>query len=57
MALPAHSAPAAISVKQLGLQLMGPHVAALLIVGVLLTVALLGAVIIAAIDKPEDPAP
>lgn len=35
---------------------MGPHAAALLIVGVLLTVALLGAVIIAAIDKPEDPA-
>jgi NADH:ubiquinone oxidoreductase subunit 6 (subunit J) len=57
MALPAHSAPASISVKQLGLQLMGPHAAALLIVGVLLTVALLGAVIIAAIDQPEDPAP
>jgi hypothetical protein len=36
---------------------MGPHAAALLIVGVLLTVALLGAVIIAAIDQPEDPAP
>lgn len=57
MPLPAHAAPASISVKQLGLQLMGPHAAALLIVGVLLTVALLGAVIIAAIDKPEDPAP
>ncbi len=57
LALSAHPAPAAISVKQLGIQLMGPHAAALLIVGVLLTVALLGAVIIAAIDKPEDPAP
>jgi len=57
LAISAHPAPAAISVKQLGLQLMGPHAAALLIVGVLLTVALLGAVIIAAIDRPEDPAP
>lgn len=57
MPVPAHAAPAAISVKQLGVQLMGPHAAALLVVGVLLTVALLGAVLIAAIDKPEDPAP
>lgn len=44
----------AVSVKDLGLLLMGPHTAALLIVGVLLTVALLGAVVIAAVDKPED---
>lgn len=43
-----------VSVKELGLLLMGPHTAALLIVGVLLTVALLGAVVIAAVDKPED---
>ncbi len=42
-----------LTVKQLGLLLMGPHAAALLIVGVLLTVALLGAVVIAAQDKPE----
>jgi len=49
--------PAAISVRQLGAQLMGPHAAALLIVGVILTVALLGAIVIAAVDKPEDPAP
>lgn len=42
------------TVKQLGLLLMGPYVPALLIVGVLLTVALLGAVVIAAVDKPED---
>lgn len=57
LAISARPVPAAISVKQLGAQLMGPHAAALLIVGVLLTVALLGAVIIAAIDQPEDPAP
>ncbi|HEY0862806.1 MAG TPA: NADH-quinone oxidoreductase subunit J [Lacunisphaera sp.] len=57
LAISAHPAPAAISVKALGAQLMGPHAAALLVVGVLLTVALLGAVIIAAIDQPEDPAP
>lgn len=41
-------------VKDLGLLLMGPYAPALLIVGVLLTVALLGAVVIAAVDKPED---
>lgn len=44
----------AVSVKQLGTLLMGPYAPALLIVGVLLTVALLGAVVIAAADKPED---
>ena len=49
--------PASITVKEIGAQLMGPHAAALLIVGVILTVALLGAIIIAAVDKPEDPAP
>jgi NADH:ubiquinone oxidoreductase subunit 6 (subunit J) len=42
-----------ISVHQIGLLLMGPHAPALLIVGVLLTVALLGAVVIAAVDKPD----
>lgn len=57
--LDVHGAPpASITVKQIGLQLMGPHAAALLIVGVLLTVALLGAVVIASVDKrptqPED---
>ncbi len=44
---------AVLSVKQLGEQLAGPHAAALLIVGVILTVALLGAVIIAAQDPRE----
>ncbi|MBA4138468.1 MAG: hypothetical protein C0518_14255 [Opitutus sp.] len=47
--------PAAISVKQLGEALMGPHAAALLIVGVILTVALLGAVVIASVDRDETP--
>jgi NADH:ubiquinone oxidoreductase subunit 6 (subunit J) len=49
--------PVALTVRQLGLQLMGPHAAALLVVGVILTVALLGAIVIAAVDQPEDPAP
>lgn len=57
MDVPAVPPPASITVKQLGAQLMGPHAAALLIVGVILTVALLGAIIIAAVDQPEDPAP
>lgn len=39
-----------IEVRQLGFQLMGPHVASLLVVGVILTVALIGATIIAASD-------
>ena len=43
--------PASVSVKQLGEQIAGPHAAALLIVGILLTVALLGAVVIAATDR------
>lgn len=58
--LPAKSAAApAISVRDLGLQLMGSHAAALLIVGALLTVALLGAVVIAATDRrrPKEDAP
>lgn len=43
-----------ISVKNLGLQLMGPHAAALLVVGALLTLALLGAVVIAATERRPD---
>ena len=57
MAVRATPTPASITVKEIGAQLMGPHAAALLIVGVILTVALLGAIVIAAVDKPEDPAP
>jgi NADH:ubiquinone oxidoreductase subunit 6 (subunit J) len=49
---PAVSAPAT-SVRQIGLELMHRHGAALLIVGVILTVALLGATILAATD-PKD---
>lgn len=45
--------PAAVTVHELGHELMGQHVGALLIVGVLLTVALLGAVVIASTDRPE----
>jgi NADH:ubiquinone oxidoreductase subunit 6 (subunit J) len=45
--------PASISVKQLGQVLMGPHAAALLIVGIILTVALLGAVVIASQDRED----
>jgi NADH:ubiquinone oxidoreductase subunit 6 (subunit J) len=37
-----------VTVKEIGTQLMGAHAAALLIVGVVLTVALLGAIVIAA---------
>ncbi len=43
-----------ISVRDLGLQLMGPHAASLLVVGALLTVALLGAVVIASQDRRPD---
>ena len=42
-----------VTVRDLGLQLMGSHAAALLVVGGLLTVALLGAVVIASTDRPE----
>src|SRR4051812_43602397 len=40
--------PEAVTVKDLGGQLMGPHAAALLIVGIILTVALLGGIVLAA---------
>ena len=39
--------------RGLGLELMGAHAAALLLLGVLLTAALLGAVVLAAPDRPE----
>lgn len=53
--VPAPSAP----VRQIGLQLMGPQAAALAVVGVILTVALLGAVILAVTERrsKEDDAP
>ena len=54
LAVSAGAAPA-VSVRQIGGELMGPHAASLLVVGVLLTVALLGAVVLAAGDRPENP--
>jgi NADH:ubiquinone oxidoreductase subunit 6 (subunit J) len=45
----------AVTVRQLGRLLMGPHAASLLVVGVLLTVALIGAVALAAGGGPEKP--
>ncbi len=47
------SRPATVTVKQLGEALMGQHAAALLIVGLILTVALLGAVVIASVDRDQ----
>jgi NADH:ubiquinone oxidoreductase subunit 6 (subunit J) len=44
-----------VTVRQIGELLMGTHAAALLVVGVLLTVALIGAVVLAAGDRPEKP--
>jgi NADH:ubiquinone oxidoreductase subunit 6 (subunit J) len=46
---PAPAAP----VRELGKQLMGAHAASLLVVGVILTVALLGAVVIASTDRDD----
>jgi NADH:ubiquinone oxidoreductase subunit 6 (subunit J) len=43
-----------VSVRQLGFQLMNSHAASLLAVAVILTVALIGATILASADKPED---
>lgn len=53
-AMPDHEAAAAaprLTVKELGTELMGPHAAALLVVGVILTVALLGGMVLAATDR------
>jgi NADH:ubiquinone oxidoreductase subunit 6 (subunit J) len=47
------SPPPELPVRELGRQLMGSHAAALLVVGVLLTVALLGAMVVAAVDRRE----
>ena len=42
-----------VSVREIGQQLMGPQAAALLVLGVILTVALLGAVVVASTDPKE----
>jgi NADH:ubiquinone oxidoreductase subunit 6 (subunit J) len=44
-----------VTVRELGEQLMGPQAAALLVVGVILTVALIGAVVIAAQPAKSEP--
>lgn len=49
----AHGAAPVVTVRQLGEQLMGPQAAALLVIGALLTVALLGAVVLAATARRE----
>jgi NADH:ubiquinone oxidoreductase subunit 6 (subunit J) len=51
----ASAASPTLTVRELGRLLAGPHAASLLVVGVLLTLALLGAVVIAAADRPRDP--
>jgi NADH:ubiquinone oxidoreductase subunit 6 (subunit J) len=43
-----------VTVRELGEQLMGPQAAALLVVGAILTVALVGAVVIAAQPPKSD---
>ena len=49
------SAAPSVTVRQIGLELMGPQAAGLLVVGVILTVALIGAVVIAATDREDAP--
>lgn len=44
-----------LTVRELGRELMGVHTAALLVIGGLLTVALLGAVVIASTERPSQP--
>jgi NADH:ubiquinone oxidoreductase subunit 6 (subunit J) len=52
---PVRPAPS-VSMLSLGQQLMGPHAAAVLIIGVLLTVSLLGAVVLASSDAGKGDA-
>ncbi|MDO8539199.1 MAG: NADH-quinone oxidoreductase subunit J [Opitutaceae bacterium] len=51
----ASATPVTVSVRQMGQELMGTHAAALLIVGALLTVALLGAIILASTGREDPP--
>ncbi len=50
-------AASAVSVRDIGLLLAGPHAIALLLAGVVLTVALVGAVVIASSDTHKGDAP
>lgn len=45
--------PPEVSVRQIGFQLMNTHAASLLVVGIILTVALIGATIIASTERGE----
>ncbi len=54
-AAPTGRAPS-VSVRQLGYQLLNQHAASLLIVGVILTVALIGATVLASTDEPAGAA-
>jgi NADH:ubiquinone oxidoreductase subunit 6 (subunit J) len=48
--------PPVLTVRLIGRQLMGPHAAALLVVGIILTVALLGGIDLAATASDRKPA-
>ena len=53
---PVASTPAipTVTVRDIGRELMGPQAAGLLVVGVILTVALIGAIVLAATDRPAN---
>ena len=51
---PSTGRPPEVSVRQLGFQLMNTHAGSLLVVGIILTVALIGATIIASTDRTES---
>jgi NADH:ubiquinone oxidoreductase subunit 6 (subunit J) len=51
---PAVGRAPAVSVRQLGFQLMNQHAASLLVVGVILTVALIGATVIASTERSGE---
>jgi NADH:ubiquinone oxidoreductase subunit 6 (subunit J) len=54
-ATPVRSPAPVANVREIGGDLMGPHAAALLAIGVLLTVALIGSVVLAAGERQEKP--
>ena len=49
--------PTGVTMRVLGQQMMGPQASAVLIIGVLLTVSLLGAVVLASSDAAKEDAP
>lgn len=44
---PVSSTPPVSTVREIGVQLMGPHIAAVLIIGLILTASLIGAIVVA----------